>query len=103
MNKKNNIVKALERILQVPFIIVWRSSRIYSMGYNPKNMDLFIVFSKDYSIYKYTSVPQEVWDKLTEANKNQTSVGKLFHELVIKPKYPYVRMELHSSRSSSAK
>lgn len=102
-NGKNNLIKALERILQVPFTVVQGSSRVYAMGYREKNMDLFVVFTKDFSIYKYTSVPSEVWDKLKEASKSRFSVGKTLQQLVINPQYPYVRMELRSSKANDEK
>ena len=100
---KNNIVKALERILQVPFVVSQKSTRIYAMGYNPKKMELYIVFNRDFEIYKYTCVPEDSWKTLKSCESQNKSLGKSFQELVIKPQYSYVRCELSSSSHNNEK
>lgn len=104
IKSKNSIVKALERILQMPFLVSQRSSRIYSMGYNERKMDLYVVFTRDFEIYKYANIPKESWEKLEKAlNDPRASLGKLFQELVVKPQYPYIICELSSSSAKKEK
>lgn len=101
---KNSVVKALERILQLPFVMVKRSSRVFSIGYNPKKMDLYVVFARDYSIYKYANIPEDVWNTLESIAKDpMQSFGKNFQKLIIEPQYPYIRCELSSSSAKSKK
>lgn len=100
---KNNIVKALERILQVPFIISQKSSRIYAMGYNAKKLELYVVFQRDFEIYKYANVPEKSWEELKDCESKRESLGKQFQALIIKPQYAYVRCELSSSSAKNEK
>lgn len=104
MKLKNDVVKALERILQVPFTVTKKSSRIYALGYNSKKLELYVVFARSFDIYKYAGVPENTWMILWSAARDvDKSIGKLFQEYIIKPQYPYVRCELTRSSQNKKK
>ena len=63
------------------------SSNLASVGYNPESAVLEIEF-KSGGIYKYSGVPQFVYDGLM----NTASKGKYFYQYIENSGYPYSKI-----------
>jgi hypothetical protein len=61
---------------------------IASVGYDPATATLEVELL-DGAVYRYFAVPHRQVEELLAA----TSIGRFFNQ-VIKPRYPYVRLEL---------
>ena len=65
------------------------SSQIASVGYSPSTKELRVRFSKNGSLYSYSGVESEVYDRLISA----PSVGQFFSAVIKSGPYPYTRLE----------
>lgn len=63
------------------------SSNIESINYNESEQLLFVEFHSG-GVYKYSGVPREVFDAMSNAE----SVGKAFHSLIRKGGYAYEKV-----------
>jgi len=71
------------------------SSNIESLEYNTETLSLIVTF-KGGSMYKYSGVPEKVYNQIVNAeltDKNgDRSVGGTFHKLIKTKPYPYERL-----------
>ena len=63
------------------------SSNIESINYNESEQLLFVEFHSG-GVYKYSGVPREVFDAMSNAE----SVGKAFHNIIRKGGYAYEKV-----------
>lgn len=69
-----------------------KSSQVLNISYDPKKLELAVVFQGGPAVYAYQDVPPELWEELQAAD----SIGSFLHHKVKKAAFRFVKLDLNA-------